>query len=62
MNRYQYEGPVMFFDNCIQHNWKATTTAISELKAKSNLAYRYKKEHGLTPNSRITLPGRIKQA
>lgn len=59
MQRYQYDGPVMRFDNCIQRRWTAITVAPSEAKAKSNLTYRYKKENGLTPNAKITLPGKI---
>lgn len=49
MQQYQYDGPVMRFDDCVQHRWKA----------KSNLAYRYKKENGLMPNTKITLPGKL---
>ena len=41
MQQYQYDGPVMRFDDCVQHRWKATTVAPTEAKAKSNLAYRY---------------------
>ena len=59
MNQYEYTGPVMHFDNCVQRYWKATTTAPNEARARSNLAYRYKKENGYTPNVRITLPGKI---
>lgn len=44
MNQYDYEGPVMEFDRCISNNWKGTTFAPTEKKAKSNLAYQYKKE------------------
>lgn len=59
MQQYQYDGPVMYFDNCVQSRWKATTAAVSEARAKSNLAYRYKKENGLMPNAKITLPGKL---
>lgn len=59
MQRYQYDGPVMSFDNCIAHRWTAETTAPTEAKAKSNLAYRYKKENGLVPNTKIVLPGKL---
>lgn len=59
MNLYQYEGPVMQFENCIKQKWKASTYASSQAKAKSNLAYRYKKENGLVPNAKITLPGKL---
>lgn len=59
MREYQYDGPVMHFEDCVRHRWKASTYAASESKAKSNLAYRFKKENGLTPNAKITLPGKL---
>jgi len=55
MNRYVYDGPVMEFDTCVTRRWKASTYAVSEKKAKSNLAYRYKKP----TNLKITLPGKV---
>ncbi len=62
MQEYQYNGPVMRFDQCVDHKWKATTIAVSEAKAKSNLIYRYKKENGLAPNAKVSLPGKLKLA
>ena len=59
IQQYQYDGPVMRFNDFVQHRWKATTVAPTEAKAKSNLAYRYKKENGLMPNTKITLPGKL---
>ena len=59
MQRYQYEGPVMSFETCVRSKWIATTSAISEKKAKSNLTYRYKRENGLLPSASIRLPGKI---
>ena len=59
MQEYQSIGPVILFDHCVQYRWKANTIAPSEAKARSNLAYRYKKENGLMPNANITLPGRL---
>lgn len=59
MDQYVYEGPVLKFDKCIDQYFKAVTFAVSEKKARSNLAYRYKKDHGLMPNTNITLPGKI---
>lgn len=59
MQQYQYEGPVMSFDTCVHHKWTATTSAASEKKAKSNLVYRYKREHGLLPSASIRLPGKV---
>nr|DAU70739.1 MAG TPA: hypothetical protein [Caudoviricetes sp.] len=59
MQQYRYNGPVMCFDSCVRCRWTATTVAATEAKAKSNLAYRYKKENGLLPNAKITLPGKL---
>jgi hypothetical protein len=59
MHEYMYEGPVMEFDTCINRKWKATTYAVSERKARSNLTYRYKREHGKTSDAVIKLPGKI---
>lgn len=60
MNRYDYEGPVMEFDQCISNNWKGTTFAPTEKKAKSNLAYQYKKKHGKIASTKISLPGKVR--
>ena len=59
MNNYVYRGPVVIFGQCVQSNWIAGTSAVSEKKARSNLEYRWKKEHGRTPGAKISLPGKI---
>ena len=59
MNLYLYEGPVMEFDRCIVSKWKGQTRATSEKKARSNLAYQYKKNNNRVANTKITLPGKI---
>ena len=59
MNTYYYNGPVMEFDRVISTHWTGTTSADSEKKAKSNLAYRFKTENNRMPNSKITLPGKM---
>lgn len=46
MSLYYYDGPVMAFDQCVANHWTATTWAVSERKARSNLTYRFKKETG----------------
>lgn len=56
---YSYSGPVMEFEKCIANNWEACTYASSEKKARSNLTFRFKKEHGKQPGTKITLPGKI---
>ena len=62
MNKYSYDGPVMEFDRLIANRWHGETMAVSEEKARSNLAYQYKKSHGRSATSKITLPGKIKEA
>ena len=59
MKLYSYNGPVMEFDRCIANVWNGETYAISEAKARSNLAYQFKRETGRVPRTRITLPGKI---
>lgn len=56
---YAYEGPVNEFDKCICRKWTATTYAPTSSKARSNLTYRFKKEFGIEPYVKITLPGKI---
>lgn len=59
MNRYQYDGPVMEFDICVANHWYGETMAISERKAKSNLAYQYKKKNNRLANVKVSLPGKL---
>lgn len=59
MQTYWYDGPVMKFDQCIMWNWKASTYAATEGKARSNLIYRFKKQYGLAITSKISLPGKL---
>lgn len=58
-HKYLYDGPVMEFDRCIDSHWKGETMAPTETKAKTNLAYQYKKMYGRTPATKISLPGKI---
>lgn len=59
MARYFYKGPVMEFGNCVQRYWTGETFAVSENKAKSNLAYQWKKNHNRCLTSKISLPGKL---
>ena len=61
MTKYIYEGPVMEFDRCVVNHWKGETLAVSESKAKSNLAYQYKKQNHRLAGTKVTLPGKIKK-
>ena len=59
MNLYSYTGPVTMFDRCVENCCKGETYASSEKKAKSNLIFQYKKQNGLTPASKVNLPGKL---
>lgn len=59
MNLYSYSGPVTEFGRCIDNHWSGSTYAPSAKKAKSNLAYQYKKKHNKLPAAKIDLPGEI---
>ena len=59
MNQYRFEGAVKIFDKIVDHNWVAETMAVSSARAKSNFTYRYKKQMGLEPQSKVTLDGKI---
>jgi len=56
---YSYNGPVLSFDRTITSKWKSDTYAGTEKKAKSNLIFQYKNQHGLLPTASIKLPGKI---
>ena len=59
MHKYVYDGPVMIFDTCVASHWKAETMADSEKKARSNLAYQFKKKNNRVTGTKVTLPGEI---
>lgn len=59
MNQYSYDGPVMEFGRCINRQWKGSTYAPSESKARCNLMYQYKKQYRKATDAKITLPGKI---
>ena len=59
MPKYFYDGPVVEFNTCIANNWKGETFAPSEAKARSNLAYQFKKNNKRIASSKITLPGQL---
>lgn len=60
MHLYSYDGPVMVFEKIVANHWKASTYAVSEAKARCNLAYQFKKQMGKIARSVVTLPGKIK--
>lgn len=57
MNRYTYNGPVYEFDKLIASNWNGETYAPSEARARTNLAYQFKKQNNRSPRTKITVPG-----
>lgn len=59
MTLYSYDGPVLEFDKIVANHWHSETYAVSEAKARCNLAYQFKKEYGRVPRSKIALPGKI---
>lgn len=59
MKQYIYDGPVMEFERCIASHWKGVTYAETEKKARSNLAYQFKKKNNRVPATRIALPGKV---
>ncbi len=59
MTKYSYEGPVMSFERCVTNKWSSTTYAVSEKKARSNLAFQYKKNNNMCVDTRIALPGKL---
>lgn len=57
--KFSYEGPVRSLDGIVSSRWMGETYATSEARARSNLVYQYKKEHGLDVSAKITLTGKI---
>ena len=60
MNKYIYDGPVSESNHLITNNWHGETWANSASKAKSNLAYQFKKATNKPAMAKITLNGEIK--
>jgi hypothetical protein len=56
MIHYIYSGPVLNKYQVLTNEWIGETYAISDKKAKSNLAYQFKKQHGLLPSAKVILP------
>lgn len=59
MTLYAYSGPVLEFNKIVAERWQAQTYAVSEAKARTNLAFQFKKDTGRVPRTKITLPGKI---
>lgn len=61
MPRYSYKGGVKVFDDLVSEHWEAETIAPSTARAKSNIAYQFKKQMGLNGNVKVTLEGKVKK-
>lgn len=59
MYRFIYNGPVVEYGVCISNNWRGETVAVSESKARSNLAYQFKKKNNRMAYANISLPGKL---
>ena len=59
MSQYRYCSTEKKFDDIIKKKWEDTTHAFTEAKARNNLVYRYKREHGKAADCKITLPGNM---
>lgn len=57
--KYSYKGRVKIFGNTVNSGWTAQTYAVSAEKAKSNLAYQYKKTHNLVAATKVELPDEL---
>ena len=61
MNKYVYDGPVSESNNIITNNWHGETWANSEAKAKTNLAYQFKRASNKPAMAKVVLHGKLKQ-
>lgn len=59
MKLYEYSGPVEVFGKCVEHIWRGSTYAVSEGKARSNLAYQYKQQTNRSARTQVKLPGKL---
>ena len=57
--KYVYSGPVMVFGKLVG-NWRGETIADSEAKAKSNLAYQFRKQTNRSMNTVVDFPNKLK--
>ena len=61
MQKYVYDGPVLFFGRFIC-NWHGETVAESENKARNNLTYQYKMQNKkIAGCGGVGLPGKIRE-
>jgi hypothetical protein len=58
---YQYDGAVLIFDRIVANRFTAQTMATSEKKARSNIAWQYRKAGNVADHIPVTLTGLIKE-
>lgn len=61
MKSYSYSGPVIMFDRIVSNQWHGTTYAPSIRKARSNLAFQFKKAYGYESNVPVKFSNDIKE-
>lgn len=61
MNVYCYTGPVLQHGQVICNRFYGETMAATAEKARSNIAYQFKKKYGLVPNASITMPNKVER-
>ena len=59
MPKYTYNGPVYEFDRLVVDRWSGETYAPTEARARTNLAYQFKKQNNRSPRTKISVPGEL---
>ena len=59
---YQYEGAVLIFDRVVANKFTAQTMAISKQKARSNIAWQFRKAGNVADHIPVTLTGEIRES
>ena len=54
---YEYEGAVLVFDRVAAHCYRAQTLAVSASKARSNIAYQFRKAANIADHIPVKLSG-----
>lgn len=58
---YSYCGAVTSFGTILSNRWTGHTCAVSEEKARNNLAFQFKKQMGLVLAVPVSLPGKVER-
>lgn len=57
--KYTYNDGVAMFGRIIEPKFSAATYATSPAKAQSNILHQFKKAHGYTNSTNLTLTGKV---